>query len=210
MSVPGNFHNSPKKTYYIIAAVYAETYNTDVSLEKFHISTSNQGNVEAIEDGWRLSISAGEAGSYRLAQLDDYGQKKRRSFSWKAPVGLQLSARASDSLSPGTWGFGLWNDPFGFSFGFGGKQPFPSLPNAAWFFFASPENQLSLMDDLPGNGALASTFRAQPKLLGLFALAVPLLPFILWKPASKILRRWSSRAIQQDALNLMHNPKEWH
>ena len=142
--------------------------------------------------------------------MDDYGLRSRRTFTLKPPLRLDLLARASSSLSPGTWGFGLWNNPFGLSLGFGGQQRFPSLPNAAWFFFASPENQLSLRDDLPGNGAMAATFRARPELLALFALAAPLLPLILWKPSSRVLRRWSSRGIHQDAHKLLHNPSEWH
>ena len=53
-------------------------------------------------------------------------------------------AHASSNSIPGTWGFGLWNDPFGLSLGFGGN-PFrlPALPNAVWFFGASKESYLS-------------------------------------------------------------------
>lgn len=181
-----------------------------MSQKNFQISASNQGNVEAIQDGWRLSIPAGEAGSYRLAQLDDYGTEPRKRFAWNAPVGLELRARASSSQMPGTWGFGFWNDPFALSLGFGGKQRIPSLPNAAWFFFASSENHLSLRDNLPASGSMTAVFHAQPKLLGLFALATPLLPLIMWKPTSKILRRWASLGIQQDAHQLELSTHEWH
>jgi hypothetical protein len=69
----------------------------------------------------------------------------RRAFAWQPPVTLRLRARASDSSLPGTWGFGLWNDPFGFAIGFGGTaRRLPALPNTAWFFHASPESYLSL------------------------------------------------------------------
>src|SRR5512139_912562 len=62
---------------------------------------------------WRLEIPAGSAGHYRLAQLDDYSGRPRWKFPWRAPFRLALRARASASEIPGTWGFGLWNNPFG-------------------------------------------------------------------------------------------------
>ena len=90
-----------------------------------------------------LSIPSGKADKYRLAQLSDYTHLSRRKFP-HASLTLNLSARASSDSIPGTWGFGLWNDPFGMSLGFGGR-PFrvPALPNAVWFFRASGENYLS-------------------------------------------------------------------
>jgi len=94
-----------------------------------------------------LSISSGKANQYRLAQLDDYTQLTRDKLPLRSPVEMTLSARASSNAIPGTWGFGLWNDPFGFALGFGG-YPFrlPALPNAAWFFGASEESYLSFRD----------------------------------------------------------------
>jgi hypothetical protein len=106
-------------------------------------------NVEEISCGergqaYRLFIPAGPANKYRLAQLDDYTKTARSRFPLRFPVRLSLSAKASSDSIPGTWGFGLWNDPFGLSLGFGGN-PFrlPTLPNAVWFFGASKESYLS-------------------------------------------------------------------
>jgi hypothetical protein len=105
--------------------------------------------VEEISGGergeaYRLSIPAGSADKYRLAQLDDYTKAARSRFPLLFPLTLNLAARVSSSSIPGTWGFGLWNDPFGLSLGFGGT-PFrlPALPNAVWFFGASQESYLS-------------------------------------------------------------------
>ena len=179
-------------------------------VEDFQISTSNLGSVETIDNGWRLSIPSGEAGSYRLAQIDNYYGLKRSAFTGKAPQRLDLRARASSANSPGTWGFGLWNDPFALSLGFGGRQQLPALPNAAWFFFASAENHLSFRDDLPGSGALAATFRSQPWQTGLFALALPLSPLMLWRKSAKLLRSWSSKVITQEAVTLSHDVVNWH
>jgi hypothetical protein len=96
---------------------------------------------------YRLSIPAGDSKSYRLAQLDDYTLLPRSKYPNQPPLSLALSARASGDSIPGTWGFGLWNHPFGLSLGFGGN-PFslPALPNAVWFFGASEENYLSFKE----------------------------------------------------------------
>ncbi|HSS96738.1 MAG TPA: hypothetical protein VLK33_06905, partial [Terriglobales bacterium] len=108
--------------------------------------------VEEIDRGWRFTLSEGNTSRYRLAQLDNYSKQARPDFPYQPLFDLQLSARASQNALPGTWGFGIWNDPFGFSLGFGGTAGrLPVLPNAAWFFFASSENYLSLSDDQPGN-----------------------------------------------------------
>lgn len=103
--------------------------------------------VDETQRGWRLSIPAGEADNYRNAQLDDYARLSRRQFPHRFPLQFSLLARTSSDTIPGTWGFGLWNDPFGLSLGFGGN-PFrlPALPNAVWFFGASKENYLSFKE----------------------------------------------------------------
>jgi hypothetical protein len=106
-------------------------------------------NVEEISNddrhkAYRLTIPAGSANQYRLAQLDDYTQNKRSQFPLRFPLSVILSARVSSDSIPGTWGFGLWNDPFGLSLGFGGNPwRLPTLPNAVWFFGASEESYLS-------------------------------------------------------------------
>jgi hypothetical protein len=110
-----------------------------------HVTSA--GRVEEISREsahYRLSIPSGLADSYRLAQLDDYAHLPRSRFPHRAPLSLSLLAQTSSDSIPGTWGFGLWNDLFGLSLGFGGN-PFrlPALPNAAWFFGASQENYLS-------------------------------------------------------------------
>lgn len=157
-----------------------------------------------------MEIPAGPSSHYRLAQLDDYPGLPRRAFPWKPPSTLSLRARASEESIPGTWGLGLWNDPFSLSLGFGGGRRFPTLPNAAWFFFASPPNYLSLRDDLPAQGALAATFQSQPPLAALAALSAPALPLLALPPVSRAIRRLGRRMVRQDAARLAINPVEWH
>lgn len=147
---------------------------------------------------YRLSIPSGNPNAYRLAQLDDYAQLKRKDFPLSSPITFSLSARASSESIPGTWGFGLWNDPFGLSLGFGGN-PFrlPAPPNAAWFFGASEESHLSFRErNIPGNGFLAQTFRS-PKFHPWLMLAGVTLPF-----SRKMARRLMGKVIQDDGIDL--------
>jgi hypothetical protein len=183
---------------------------------------SPEARVEEIShgDAYRLFIPAGPAKKYRLAQLDDYTQAPRGRFPWRAPAHLRLSARTSSDSIPGTWGFGLWNDPFGLSLGFGGN-PFrlPALPNAAWFFGASEQSYLSfreagrdaerLAPPFAANGFIAQTFRS-PKFDPLLVPAGLALPF-----SRRTTRRFMGRVIGEEGVDLRRGdqpvaPTEWH
>jgi hypothetical protein len=171
---------------------------------------------------YRLSIPSGVSDSYRLAQLDDYTKTPRGRFHHRVPLSpstslrtsLSLSARASSDAIAGTWGFGLWNDPFGLSLGFGGSPlRLPALPNAVWFFGASKENYLSFKNTIgqgdpastnPANGFLAQTFRS-PKFHPWLILAGLALPF-----SRKLTRRSLSRVIEEDGVVLSVDPTQWH
>jgi len=198
--------------------------------------------VDEIERGWRLSIPAGNSDNYRNAQLDDYSRLPRRRFphrftrrpSTSLRTSLSLFARTSSDSIPGTWGFGLWNDPFGLSLGFGGN-PFrlPALPNAVWFFGASKENYLSFKNaprperseerklrraqskdassalrsaqrEIAANGFLAQTFRS-PKFHPLLILAGMAFPF-----SRKITRRMLGNIIGEDGVVVSVDQTEWH
>jgi hypothetical protein len=160
---------------------------------------------------WRLSIPPGPAGVYRLAELDDYTRLTRRAFPWNPPFELSLRARASAASIPGTWGFGLWNDPFGSGLlSRAGGARLPALPQAAWFFFASPSNYLSFRDDLPAQGALAATFRSVSLPPALLALGLPAYALMAIPAVARLLRRFARRYVQQDATALQLDPTEWH
>jgi len=170
-----------------------------------HFTPGSQ--VKRISDDspqYRLSIPSGNSEMYRLAQLDDYAKIARARFPHRFGLSLSLSARTSSNSIPGTWGFGLWNDPFGLSIGYGGR-PFrlPALPNAAWFFGASKENYLSFSDKA-ANGFLVQAFRA-PKFHPLLILAGLALPF-----SRKMARRLMSQVIEEDGIQLELDPTDWH
>lgn len=179
------------------------------SLDKQHVS---ELNVTEIEKGYRLTMVAGPAGKYRLSELDDYNALPRRNFRWSPPVTMDLCARVSHPESAGTWGFGLWNDPFSFGKGPGNQSPrLPVLPNAAWFFYASPPNYLSLQDDHPAQGFLAATFCAPLIPPPFLLLGLPAAPFLLLRPVARLLRRLGRLVIQDSgALVPVADLTAWH
>lgn len=163
------------------------------------------------ECAWRLEIPAGPAGAYRLAQLDDYASLQRSAFRWKSPIHMHLRARSCLQDIPGTWGFGLWNNPFSAAL-FDGIDRFqlPTLPNAAWFFFASPHNYLSLEDNLPAHGSLAGTFQSPSPPAVLRALTLVCTPFLFIHSFTQAARRVGRRWVKQSAIRLNVDPTCWH
>ncbi len=160
---------------------------------------------------WQLSIPPGPAGAYRWAQLDDYLHLPRARFFWQPPLKLRMRARISAQEHSGTWGFGFWNDPFSLSLGMGGgARRLPALPNAAWFFFASPPNHLALRDDLPGSGMLAGVFSAPPIPSLLLAPGALALPLALSAPTAPLLRRLLRLLVKESSVQLDQDWSDWH
>ncbi|MDX9992667.1 MAG: hypothetical protein RBS68_11560 [Anaerolineales bacterium] len=174
--------------------------------------TTHAGKVEIIPNGWRLEIEEGGPSAYRLAQVDDYALLARRRFIWRERATLKLGCRVSQPNLPGTWGFGFWNDPFTVSFGLQGMaRRLPVLPNACWFFHASPENHLSFTNGQPASGFLAQTFSSPRIPSGLLAPGVLGLPLLLLRPLSRWLRtHLAAKLIREDAKRLSVDVTEWH
>jgi hypothetical protein len=177
-----------------------------------HVSQSPNARIIRIgESAWHLEIPANTKRGYRLAQLDDHGALRRRYFPWKHPLTMSLKARVSTDELPGTWGFGLWNDPFSFLLASNKVVPrFPTLPDAAWFFHASPQNYLSFRDDLPASGFLSATFSSKRVPAALLALSSPALALTVIPGAAQVVRRLLRRVIQQDTALIHTNATEWH
>jgi hypothetical protein len=160
------------------------------------------------ENSWRMEVAA-SADGYRCAQLDDYRALPRSRFAWRAPLRLSLRARAAGQHLKGTWGFGLWNDPFSFSLG-GSERRLPALPNAAWFFHASPPNHLALHDDHPADGFLAATFSSPTIPSALLAAGLPVLPLLFVPPLAARLRQAAGLLVREDAVQLDDDVTQWH
>jgi hypothetical protein len=169
---------------------------------------SSEALISSTGDHWRLQLPDSDAKHYQLAQMDNYHGLTRARFPHRPPTQFSLSARASHQELPGTWGFGFWNDPFGLSLGFGGNRwRLPALPNAAWFFFASPENHLAFRDGLPGSGQLAAVFRS-PRIPALAFVPAALLLAV--QASSRWLRKQAANTIAQESIQLELNPTQWH
>jgi hypothetical protein len=163
------------------------------------------------ESSWTLRLRAGSEKTYRWAQIDDYIPLPRRAFRWRAPLRLRLRARMDEPSVPGTWGFGLWNDPFALNLlGGGTARRLPALPNAAWFFYALPPNYLTLRDDLAGDGFLAQVFRSPriPSLL--LAPGCLALPLLSWRRVARLLRKIARHVIREDSMRISVDVTQWH
>jgi hypothetical protein len=133
--------------------------------------TRGTGRLNRDEPGLRLLLEGADADSYSNAQIDDYQGLGRRSFPWRPPLRLTVRARFSHPSSGlvGTAGFGFWNDPFLMT-----EMRVPTLPRAAWFFFASPPSDMKLDLDVPGYGWKVATIDAlRPVALLLAPLSLP-------------------------------------
>ncbi len=111
------------------------------------------GAVRQIADEVSLTLAPGRASVYHDAQISDY-RATVRDFAHEPPLRLELRARAVGEIS-GTAGFGFWNHAFA-----PGERGF-RLPQALWFFFGGPANDICLAKSQPGNGWKAATFDAK-------------------------------------------------
>lgn len=179
--------------------------------ELFPRRTPGAQVTETSPGEWRLSIPSGPAGVYRWAQLDDYMHLPRREFKWRKPFQVSLQARISDPYHAGTWGFGVWNDPFSMGAGIqGARARLPALPNTAWFFFTSPPNHLSFQNNTPANGMLAGVFSSKPvTLLRLLPLGFTL-PLALFTRTSALARRALQKRVREDFALVEEDWAAWH
>lgn len=156
----------------------------------------------------RLLLGRASAEHYHDAQLDDYHHLARSQMLWRPPLTLSLRARFSHGCERlrGTAGFGFWNHPILLP-----RSPWPALPRALWFFFASPPSDMRLDAQVPGFGWKAATIDASH--LG-FLLLAPTAPlaFPLMRVPALARALWP---IGQTALGVreaaLHAPMDdWH
>ena len=158
---------------------------------------------------WRLILPPTAKG-YADAQIDDYGLAGagRRSYPWRPGTRMHLRARFSHPAEQlaGTAGFGFWNSSF--------ADPSvrrPALPQATWFFFASPPTDLPLAPVGPGRGWFASTLDATS---GSALAMIPLAPAVLLLNQFSVLRRriWPGirRRLKISFAPLSHTMQDWH
>lgn len=164
-------------------------------------------NGGAVETGAvnLFHLPAGICG-YANAQIDDH--RERAGFTRRPGTTLSLKARFSHGAGElvGTAGFGFWNAPYGDP-----TRRRLTLPQATWFFFASPPNDLPFAPASPGRGWFAATIDATPP----SALAmIPLAPVVLGLNQVPFIRRrlWPAvrRGLGIDAGLLDVDMRQWH
>jgi hypothetical protein len=129
------------------------------------------GMLICAESVLRLGFPGAMRGRYTNAQIDDYDSRPRRAYLWRPPLRLEVRARASHPQHPptvhvagdpapaatlrGTAGFGFWNYPFSTA------GAVLTLPEAVWFFYASPPANMALVPGVPGWGWKAQVVHAR-------------------------------------------------
>jgi hypothetical protein len=172
------------------------------------IYRKGEAALEASGEILRLVNTDTTDGNYSNAQIDDYQGLARRDFLWQPPLQLTVRARFSHPSGKlrGTAGFGFWNAPFGDP-----TVPWPTLPQAAWFFYGSPPTDLPLALEGPGRGWFASTINARSRRALALMPAAPLVLLLnqfrrlrerIWPPVREQLGM-SFRPLELDMT-------EWH
>lgn len=185
--------------------------DADVSIlgEHWRRHEIRQASLEPMGAGLRLVVSGASARQYSNAQIDDYsGQARRRDFPWRPPLRLTVRARFSHPAGQlkGTAGFGFWNDPFLMT-----GVRVPALPQAVWFFYASPPANIKLDARLPGHGWKAASIDAgRPEALLLVPLAPVAVPLMSWRPVYHALWPRIQHALRIGEVSVGADMTAWH
>lgn len=171
------------------------------------------------ESGLRLALARVSASRYSNAQIDDYSGRRASRYPWRPPLRLRVRARASHAAHPvtggagegwlrGTLGFGFWNAPL--TLAGGGVR----LPEALWFFGASPPSNMALTVGGVGYGWKAQVVHAQRP--GALVSAPPLALAALWARISgdaHAAAEWMERmtGAHEATLDPTHaDLRQWH
>ncbi len=159
-----------------------ETFDAPELDPRWIPGTPGGGTLRIAESALWLALPFARRGMYSDAQIDDYSGRSAARYPWRPPLRMRVRARASHPACPpdasetgtsqrflrGTAGFGFWNYPLTRAGGM------PRLPDAVWFFYASPLSDMSLVPGVPGRGWKAQvvhSHRASSLVLGIPTLA---------------------------------------
>ncbi len=164
-----------------------------------------------------MTLASAREGEYSDAQIDDYGDLTRSAFPWQPPLRMIVVARTSlpaatfsnkyetEGTLRGTAGFGFWNYPFSV------KGDILMLPEAVWFFYASPPSNMALVPGIPGWGWKAQVVHTM-NLRSLVA-SVPLAATIatgLLTGKTRHAARWMQKVSGAYEALLPVEMNEWH
>ncbi len=175
------------------------------------------GTLELSNSVLRMSFESARQGQYSDAQIDDYGNLLRANFPWRPPLRMQVIARSSlpaatsshtgesTDILRGTAGFGFWNYPFSV------QGAILTLPEAVWFFYASPPSNMALVPGIPGWGWKAQVVHSIRS--GALAATVPLaatIAFGLLTGDTRPAARWMQKVSGAYEALLQVEMTEWH
>ncbi|HEX6799099.1 MAG TPA: hypothetical protein VF116_15425 [Ktedonobacterales bacterium] len=210
------------------------------SVQSWHRTTPGGGtlDVDVAASVLRCAIPPTPAGRYANAQIDDYGGARLAHYPWRPPLRLEVRARTSLPIHPpdgpltetaeraamevsgagmqaflrGTFGFGFWNAPLTVARGA------LRLPDAVWFFGASPPSEMRLVPGLPGRGWKAQVVHANRA--GALVSGGAALGAVAWarltgreQMAARLVRRMtgaSEAALDVDTTTWHDYALEWH
>ena len=177
------------------------------------------GGGKLYYENFNLSMGFESAlqGQYSDAQIDDYGNLSRSDFPWRPPLRMEVIARSSlpaatlrnkdenSGILRGTAGFGFWNYPFSV------KGDILMLPEAVWFFYASPPSNMALVPGIPGWGWKAQVVHSMRP--GSLAATVPLAATIAFGLLTRDTRPaagWMQKVSGACEAFLPVEMNEWH
>lgn len=182
------------------------------------------GFLSVANSALRMNVPAAQKGQYTDAQIDDYAGLSRSAFPWTPPLRMEVRARSSlpaahasstcddTDMLCGTAGFGFWNYPFSV------RGDILMLPEAIWFFYASPPSNMELVPGLPGWGWKAQVIHSMR--VGALVSIVPAALTIGWglctghtRPAARWMQKLSgaSEALINTDMTQWHTyALEWH
>lgn len=187
-------------------------------LDKRWIQTCiGDGKLDCENFKLRMAFESARQGQYTDAQIDDYGNLPRSDFPWQPPLRMEVIARSSlpaaihrnDDESTGTLrgtaGFGFWNYPFSV------KGDILMLPEAIWFFYASPPSNMALVPGIPGWGWKAQVVHSMQA--SSLAATIPLaatIAFGLLTGKTRTAARWMQKVSGACEAILPIEMTEWH
>jgi len=165
----------------------------------------------------RMAFDSARQGHYSDAQIDDYDNLPRANYPWRPPLRMQVIARSSlpaatfsstgESIGilRGTAGFGFWNYPFSV------RGDILMLPEAIWFFYASPPSNMALVPGIPGWGWKAQIVHSMRP--GALAATVPMAVstvFGLLTGETRPAARWMQKLSGAYEAVLTVEMTDWH
>ena len=174
-------------------------------------------SLSIVDSALRMELASAQVGKYADAQLDDYDGRARSAFPWKPPLRMEVRARSSHlaasatstvestNILRGTAGFGFWNYPFSV------RGDVLMLPEATWFFYASPPSNMALVPHVPGWGWKAQVVHSMR--LEAVAATVPMGLTAAWAHLSGETRpaqRWMQKLTGAHEALLSIEMSTWH